>query len=81
MIQRTIVSCKGFISSSQSNRDRDGAPMQEIFIDVRENELTLTEVLRKIEEIQSENPDLEIFLDGDEHAIRSRPRKGGRFRI
>ena len=56
--------------------------MQEIFIDVRENELTLTEVLRRIEEIQSENPDLEIFLDGDEHAIRSRPRKGGgRFRI
>ena len=50
--------------------------MREIFIDVRDSELTLTEVLAKIEEIQSENPDLEIFLDGDSHAIRSRPRRG-----
>ncbi|HIJ00083.1 MAG TPA: hypothetical protein HA366_00940 [Candidatus Methanomethylophilaceae archaeon] len=48
--------------------------MCEIFIDLRESKLTLTEVIRKIEDIQSENPDLEIFLDGDMLAIRGRPR-------
>ncbi|MDI3541265.1 MAG: hypothetical protein PWQ62_179 [Candidatus Methanomethylophilaceae archaeon] len=52
----------------------EGAPMCEIFIDLRESKLTLTEVIRKIEDIQSENPDLEIFLDGDMLAIRGRPR-------
>ncbi len=49
--------------------------MDEIFIDVRDSDLTLSEIFRKIEEIQSEHPDLDIFLDGDMHAIRglSRP--------
>ncbi len=55
--------------------------MREIFIDVRDSDITLTEVLRKIEDIQSENPDLEIFLDGDLQAIRSRPRQSGGHRV
>ena len=40
-------------------------------------DLTLREVLKKIEDIQAENPDLDVFFDGDEYAICSRPRKSG----
>ncbi|MFP4169434.1 MAG: hypothetical protein ACLFPN_00915 [Methanomassiliicoccales archaeon] len=40
------------------------------------SDITLKEVLKKIEEIQAENPDLDVFFDGDEYAICSRPRKG-----
>jgi len=47
-----------------------------VFIDIRTCDLTLSEIFRKIEDIQSENPDLEIFLDGDRHAIMGRPRQG-----
>jgi hypothetical protein len=36
--------------------------------------MTLREVLRKIQEIQAENPDLDVFFDGDLYAICSRPR-------
>jgi len=45
-----------------------------VFIDVRASDLTLSEIFRKIQDIQSENPDLEIFLDGDRHAIMGRQR-------
>ena len=38
-------------------------------------ELSLREVLEKIKEIQDQHPDLDIFFDGDEYAICSRPRK------
>ncbi|MDY0293010.1 MAG: hypothetical protein RBQ77_00345 [Candidatus Methanomethylophilaceae archaeon] len=48
--------------------------MDKVFIDVRTSDLTLTEVLRMIEEIQAENPDYDIFLDGDTHTIMGRPR-------
>jgi hypothetical protein len=41
----------------------------------RQSGLTLREVLKKIEEIQAENPELDVFFDGDEYAICSRPRK------
>lgn len=39
------------------------------------SELSLRQVLEKIQEIQEKNPDLDIFFDGDEYAICSRPRK------
>lgn len=38
-------------------------------------ELSLREVLEKIKELQAQNPDLDVFFDGDEYAICSRPRK------
>lgn len=41
----------------------------------RNSNLTLREVLRKIEEIQAEHPELDVFFDGDEYAICSRPKK------
>jgi hypothetical protein len=37
-------------------------------------QLTLREVYDKIAEIQKENPDLDVFFDGDEFAICTRPR-------
>jgi len=43
----------------------------------RSSDLTLREVLKKIQEIQAENPDLDVFFDGDLYAICSRPRKEG----
>ncbi|MCL1811398.1 MAG: hypothetical protein FWG41_04185 [Methanomassiliicoccaceae archaeon] len=45
-----------------------------IFIDIRTSELTLSQVLQEIQRIQDENPDYEIFLDGDSHAIAGRRR-------
>jgi hypothetical protein len=51
--------------------------MDKVFIDVRTSDLTLSEIFRQIELIQSDNPDLEIFLDGDRHAIVGRVRKAG----
>ena len=49
--------------------------MDKVFIDVRTSDLTLSEIFRQIEIIQSDNPDMEIFLDGDRHAIVGRRRK------
>jgi hypothetical protein len=49
--------------------------MDKIFIDVRTSDLTLSEIFRQIEIIQSDNPDMEIFLDGDRQAIVGRRRK------
>ena len=37
--------------------------------------LSLTVVLAKVQEIQSQHPELDVFFDGDEYAICSRPRK------
>lgn len=48
--------------------------MDRVFMDVGSQDLTLTEVLRLVEKIQDENPDTEIFLDGDRKAIMGRPR-------
>ena len=48
--------------------------MDRVFMDVGSQDLTLTEVLRLVEKIQDENPDTEIFLDGDKKAIVGRPR-------
>ena len=45
-----------------------------IFIDIRTSELTLAQVLQEVRKIQAENPDYEIFLDGDAHAIAGRIR-------
>ncbi len=43
-------------------------------IDRYNPQLTLREVYDKISEIQQENPELDVFFDGDEFAICSRPR-------
>ncbi|HHT74487.1 MAG TPA: hypothetical protein PLI21_02915 [Methanomassiliicoccaceae archaeon] len=41
----------------------------------KKSDMTLREVLRKIEEIQAEHPERDVFFDGDSYSICSRPRK------
>jgi hypothetical protein len=43
-------------------------------IDRHNTQVTLREVHDKIRRIQEENPDLDVFWDGDEYAICSRPK-------
>lgn len=40
-----------------------------VYIDIRTCELTLSQVMRRIAELQREHPDEEIFMDGDLYAI------------
>ena len=49
----------------------------ELKIDRNDNSITLQDVVDKIQEIQDKNPDLDVFFDGDEFAVCSRPKKGG----
>jgi hypothetical protein len=44
-------------------------------IDRKDNSVTLRDVLEKIEELQKKNPDQDVFFDGDEYAVCSRPKK------
>ena len=46
-------------------------------IDKNDDSITLQEVVDKIQEIQDANPDLDVFFDGDEFAVCTRPKKGG----
>ena len=41
----------------------------------RDGQLTIKELEKKIHEIQAQHPDREVFFDGDDFAICSRPRK------
>lgn len=44
-------------------------------IDPNDESITLKDVMEKIEEIQRRHPDLDVFFDGDEYAVCSRPKK------
>lgn len=44
-------------------------------IDPNDESTTLEDVLAKITELQRKNPDREVFFDGDEYAICSRPKR------
>ena len=44
-------------------------------IDRDDADVSLKEVFEKMAEIQRENPDLDVFWDGDEYAICSRKKK------
>jgi len=44
-------------------------------IDKKDSSMTLRHVLEKIAEIQEKHPEREVFFDGDEYAICSRPKK------
>ena len=43
-------------------------------IDKDDASVSLKDVLDKIAEIQGKHPELDVFFDGDEYAICSRPR-------
>ncbi len=44
-------------------------------IDPNDETTTLEDVLAKISEVQRHHPDREVFFDGDEYAICSRPKR------
>ncbi len=44
-------------------------------IDPNDESITLKDIMQRIQEIQRQNPDLDVFFDGDEYAICSRPKK------
>jgi hypothetical protein len=44
-------------------------------IDPNDENTTLEDVLAKISELQRRHPDREVFFDGDEYAICSRPKR------
>ena len=44
-------------------------------VDKDDPTVSLTDVLSKVQEIQRQHPELDVFFDGDEYAICSRPRK------
>jgi len=46
-----------------------------VFIDIRTSELTMMQVIQEVQRLQKENPDYEIFMDGDLYAIVGRRRK------
>ncbi len=45
-----------------------------ILIDIRTCDLTLSQIMSEIARLQAENPDDEIFMDGDRYAIVARRR-------
>ena len=44
-------------------------------IDPNDESITLKDVMQRIQELQRQNPDLDVFWDGDEYAVCSRPKK------
>jgi hypothetical protein len=46
-----------------------------IFINIRDSPLTMGQVIQEVARLQAENPDYEIFMDGDAYAIVGRRRK------
>lgn len=49
----------------------------EILIDLRTCGLSFNEMMREIERLQKERPDMEIYMDGDIFAIVGKKRIGG----
>lgn len=45
-----------------------------VYIDIRTCNLTLSQVMGRIAELQVEHPEQEIFMDGDAYAIVGRDR-------
>jgi len=55
-----------------------GATMEKkvhLRIDPNDESITLKDIMQKIQEIQRQHPDLDVFGDGDEYAVCSRPKK------
>ncbi len=46
-----------------------------VLIDFHRENLTMTQVMERVAELQKQYPDYEIFMDGDRYAIVGRRRK------
>ena len=44
-------------------------------IDPNDETITLRDIMQRIQDIQRQNPELDVFFDGDEYAVCSRPKK------
>ena len=44
-------------------------------IDKNDPDMTLRTVMERLQQLQADNPDLDVFFDGDEYAICSRPKR------
>jgi len=44
-------------------------------IDPNDESVTLKDIMKLIQDIQRQHPDLDVFFDGDEYAVCSRPKK------
>lgn len=49
--------------------------MKQVLIDIRSCGLTVSQVMGEVERYKSENPDMDVFMDGDLYAICSEPRR------
>ena len=47
-------------------------------IDPNDESITLKDIMQRIHEIQRQHPDLDVFFDGDEYAVCSRPKEKAR---
>ncbi len=47
-------------------------------IDPNDESITLKDIMQRIQEIQRQNPDLDVFFDGDEYAVCARPKEKAR---
>lgn len=47
---------------------------QEILIDIRTCDMTLSQVMAEIVRLQAERPESEVFMDGDAYAVVARRR-------
>lgn len=46
-----------------------------VLLSVRDSDITVRETEHVMADLQRENPDYEVFLDGDLYAIVARPRR------
>lgn len=47
--------------------------MDRLLVNVGSMDITLSEILMLVEKLQGENPDMDVFFDGDRQAIMGRP--------
>jgi len=47
-------------------------------IDPNDESITLKDIMQRIQDIQRQRPDLDVFFDGDEYAVCSRPKEKAR---
>jgi len=47
-------------------------------IDPNDESITLKDIMQRIQDIQRQHPDLDVFFDGDEYAVCSRPKEKAR---
>ncbi len=61
--------------ASAGHRPEKSEKTVHLRIDPNDESTTLEDVLAKISDIQRKHPDREVFFDGDEYAICSRPKR------